>query len=182
MTRVFVALVFLILFVYSIPIYYEAILENRVLRAARYIAKDIRDVRAKTLTSKKNYGIIFYNSESTRYKIFADNNSNNVFDRNDKLIKEFILDDKFPGLSFVKVLEDKTVLPITTKTIIISTLDQDANYDKNDIYIDIINKRDLDKKIYTRISRIHWTANSKLTLLRYLGFDKEEGKVLFKEI
>jgi hypothetical protein len=163
-------LVFCILLIYTIPIFYEAKLERRLLSASRSIAADMREARLDMLSSKNNYIVVFESGDRSSYKIFVDGRPNLILNNKD------ISDD----LKFIEFTEDGKALVLDNKKIIMNHLKIKDPVIQD--YIFLINKRDLDKGIYTRIASVSWDPNTKdIKVFKYDGVD-EDKLIILKEI
>ncbi len=175
-------LVFCILLIYTIPIFYEAILEKRLLKASISIAAEMRDLRALVLSLRSDHSMIFESGDISTYKAFIDKNSNGILDRTETLIRELNLDASFPGIKFIEFTKEGGMSLLNKKTIVMSYLKPDTGQPISEERLFLINKRDLDKGIYKRISSISWDPQSKdIKVFRYNGVDGDNTIVL-KEI
>jgi len=180
--RVAALLVFCILLAYTIPIFYETILETRLLKVSRLIAVDMMDARGQALSSRANYGILFESGDTSSYKIFLDKNSNRVLDNQDTLIREVKVEEISPGIKFIDFVKDGGMSQINKKTIMINFLKPASSDARPEDLLFLINGRDLAKGIYTRTSSISWNSHTKkIKVFSYDGVDNN-NTIVFKEI
>ena len=180
--RVWIAafLVFCILVVFSIPIFYESILEKRVLGASRRVASDLRDARRLMIASMKDHGLFFESDDSIKYTIFVDENSNGIFDSKDTVVRVVDFAQDYKGVKLMDFSPDGLMLEQAKKTIMI-------NFPKSDLevpesYIFFINARDMSKNIYSRITRVSVSQlYNDIRVYRYDGVD-DDINIVFKEI
>lgn len=175
-------LVFCILLIYTIPIFYEAILEKRLLSASISVAADMRDLRAAVLSSRSDHSIIFESGDISTYKAFIDKNSNGVLDRTEALFCERNMDKDFPGIKFIEFAKEGSLFLLKKKIIVITSIKPKADQPIAEEHLFLINARDLDKGIFKRISSISWDPQTKdIKVFRYKGVD-DDSNIVLKEI
>jgi len=84
-------LCFIIAVVFTIPIFYDAGIDGKVLKVSRTVANDLMFARHLALKEGKNCGV-FFNISKNNYTLFYDTNTNNIFDYGDQSIKTISID------------------------------------------------------------------------------------------
>jgi len=102
-----VLLILAALVVYSIPTVNDAIVEKRVIKAARSIASDLMFARLKTIQTHQNYGVFFIRDTKTGYKVFVDVDNDGIFNFADKVIKYVDLSSIDKNIKYSRLFDDK---------------------------------------------------------------------------
>lgn len=171
LARIAGLLVFLILLVYSIPTFHNAYLENKVLKASRHIAEDMREIRKTVLGERIDHDMKFESGENNRYSILL--HGFNL------LIKKVEMSGPFSGIRFLSFTPEGEMYIENEKTITLSYKERDEDKEE---YVFLINQRDYDRDIYSRIARVSWNDKTKEIKIHRYSKSDQEGNIYFKEL
>ena len=172
-----------ILVAYTVPTFYEAYLEHKVLHVARHMASDIIWARRESIKTGKNYGVVFIKGQNPGYYIFMDRDGNGKFDASDFVSKKETLNNINSDVKFSDFFDDKDVV-FKDNTYVFSgagfTTPKESSQGYDSIFL--VNSSDQEKGIMERLVRIYINRNTNdIKILRVKG-KTPKGDVIFTDI
>lgn len=147
-------LCFLIIVVFSIPIFHDAAVQGRVLKVARTIASDLMALRHASLKHNSNCGMSFDRAKNS-YTTFCAGNAIKVVPL-DKISKGVVLSDLFKVVGTTFENDTVTFGPDGKQ------VSNDAN--KNSVFL--IDKRDEKEGVKENVIRIFIGIDGKIDILK----------------
>ena len=162
-----------ILIAYTVPTFYEAYVEHKVLHVARQVASDMIWARRQSIKSGKDYGITFIKGQNPGYSIFS----------GDFISKKESLSDINDGVKFSDAFDDKGVALKDNKYVFsggVASTTQPITQGEDSIFL--ISKSDEEKGIMERVVRIYINKTTNdIKILRVKG-KTVNGDVIFTDI
>ena len=155
---------FVILVVFSVPVFHDAVVDARVLRVARTIAKDLMIVKRTATKESKNCGIHF-NLNNNSYTLFYDSNNDGLFNYGDKGFKTVYLDQLAKNVVYSRLL-DKADSWFKNATVVFDLYGKlvDPDINKNSVFL--ISLRNEQDKQKDRITRVYVGVDGRIDILR----------------
>ena len=161
-----------ILIAYTVPTFYEAYVEHKVLRVARHIASDVIWARRESIKSGKNYGVVFIKGQNPGYSIFS----------GDFISKKESLNNISSDVKFSDAFDDKGVA-LKDNTYVFNggaVTAQQLTQGEDSIFL--VDKKDEEKGIMDRMVRIYINkATNDIKILR-VKVKTSNGDVIFTDI